>query len=140
WHQKFIPYYDRMGAFPGLRQVEQKGAGPYTILVLQERCYAFFGSQRQHRVCQPVYVSSPEWLMKFLEKQKISFVVTEPRAYTFGMRRFSGFDECRACLSFEECRARHPKKFDSIGEDRDDVVVEVIGRSEESSTIIGGKQ
>jgi hypothetical protein len=137
WHQEFIPHYvQRMDAFVGLHELDQKGARPHTILVLQARCYAFFGSHRQHRVYQPVYVSSPEWLMEFLDKEKVNFVVANPTEPTIGMMRFRGFDECRA---------RHPTRFHAVAETGQrgnwgTVMVEVVPHSEESRVTTGGQQ
>jgi hypothetical protein len=131
WHQGFPHFYERMGAFVGLHEVEQKKAGLERILVLQPRCYAYFGSQRQHHVYQPVYVYSPEWLMELIGKENVDFVVATSVKLSVGIRGFEGF---------EECRVRHPNRFQLVKENGDDLMVEVVPRSEESRATTGEEQ
>jgi hypothetical protein len=111
WHQEVVPCYARMPPFKGLSDIERLKRGPQTILVLQPRCYPFFGPRRQHRVCQPVYVPSAGWIMEFIEAEGVAFVAADlgMRPDSIGHRRFLGFDECLA---------RHPNRFRAVNEDQ----------------------
>ena len=53
WHSGFAAFYDRMFE-PGLfTALDGPGRKPECICVLDFRPYPFFGSKRQHHVCQP---------------------------------------------------------------------------------------
>ena len=113
WHQDFISHYVLVGLYP----YKLKDLTPQTILVLHPRCYPMFGSQRQHRVCQPVYTYSPEWLLEFIRREKVQLVVAELSAPVRGHRRFLGFDECLT---------RHPDLFRQVAEMSVYTVFEVL--------------
>ncbi len=40
--------------------------------------YPFFGSRRQYRVCQPMYVESPDWLTNYLKEKNVRLVAARP--------------------------------------------------------------
>jgi hypothetical protein len=93
WHGGFTPFYDRTiagGTYSDLSSATQAGS----ICVLHHRAYPYFGSRRQHRVCQPVYVPSSYWLMNYLKERQVTLVATKPNAKLEGWHLFEHFDEC----------------------------------------------
>ncbi len=105
WHRGFAAHYDRMlggGVFRTLAE-ERPGAGK--MCALYHRCYPFFGSRRQYRVCQPVYVYSAEWLAEYFRQQEVVLIGGQLRAP--GAVRFGWFDECLAL---------HPQAFARISD------------------------
>ncbi len=106
WHQGFAAHYDRVLGGRGFTYLaREEPAG--TVCVLDHRCYPFFGSRRQFRVCQPVYVASPEGLMELLDERRVSIIAARPRQPASGWHNFQGF---------EECLAQHPGRFRRVAE------------------------
>jgi hypothetical protein len=113
WHHEFARHYDLRFGGEGFRALEQDGPGAGRVCALYYRCYPFFGSRRQYRVCQPVFVFSPEWLTEYLQRQGVTVVGTHWR------QRGTIF------LGFEECFARHPEAFAPISETQELVLFAV---------------
>jgi hypothetical protein len=91
WHQDFFHHFDEFG-FDQLD--ENKRNGKVRILVLDSRCYPYFGSQRQHRVFQPTYVPNSDWIIEFIRTENINLIIAVTDRQPLGMRRFLGFDDC----------------------------------------------
>lgn len=73
WHEQFANHYDSYfdtDVFSGLDQ--ENAAGP--VWVLDYRCYPFFGSARQHHVCQPVFTADEKTLLQFLCDNRVTLV------------------------------------------------------------------
>jgi hypothetical protein len=107
WHAGFVAYYDALLADTALSELTQTGVDPQRVCVLDHRCYPFFGSARQFWVCQPLYISSPCSLCRYLRDQHVTVVVVARRRSSVGWQVFLGFDECRAQQSgaFRLCHA-----------------------------------
>jgi hypothetical protein len=106
WHAWFIPHYREAAAFSGVEQTINRDSPKQRILVLRMCCYPFFGSRRQHRVYQPVYVYSSRWLMELLHEEDIHLVAAETEGgESVGTRRFGGF---------QESVARYPEVFSKV--------------------------
>ncbi|MBX9659362.1 MAG: hypothetical protein K2X00_12405 [Nitrospiraceae bacterium] len=102
WHKDHAAYYDHMLAprvFSHLARNEEDGT---RVCVLDRRCYPFFGSRRQFRVCQPMRISSSDWLLSYLRDQRAEIVIGRSREPISGWDCFRGF---------AECMARHPGAF-----------------------------
>lgn len=90
WHRGFVPHFDATAPFPGLK-LYAEGQCPQTALVLQMRCYAYFGSRREHRVVQPVYAPSKAWLADLIREGGVTAVVTQDPPGADVDRRFAKF-------------------------------------------------
>jgi len=104
WHEGFTAYYQQLLGVPNLRDKAIAEHLQGKICVLEYRAYPFFGSRRQHRLCQPLYVHSPEWLLRYLRENNVSLVV--------GIRNRPPGPGCFPW--FDECRARYPAAFAEI--------------------------
>jgi hypothetical protein len=74
WHLGFAAFYDRkfeQGVFTALADPSRP---PETICVLDFRLYPFFGSRRQHHVCQPHKPSSAAEFYDYLRNHNVSLV------------------------------------------------------------------
>lgn len=115
WHRDFAPFYDQMLS-PGTFTLLKDEQPDRCICVLDHRAYPFFGSRRQFRVCQPVYVPSSPWLIDYFHEQDVCFVASRPK------RQFAGwhlFDH------FNESLHQNPAVFQPIHKDRDLVLFRV---------------
>jgi hypothetical protein len=117
WHRGFIPHYDRMHFGGELAKLAAEERASAAFCALDERYYPFFGSHRERRVCQPVHVVSPDWLMEYLDREDIAFVRAKLRVPRAGWQRHLGFDECLA---------RYPERFRKISQSSGFIMVEVV--------------
>ncbi|MGH7171659.1 MAG: hypothetical protein ACRELG_15390 [Gemmataceae bacterium] len=95
WHAGFARYYDLMfeqGLFTSLAAVEN---APERICVLDFRPYPFFGSRRQHYVCQPHRPSAAADFYDFLLDHRVTLVVGR---FDFDLRS-RGWEKCSCYLS-----------------------------------------
>ncbi len=102
WHRGFARHYEGFfftWAFRHLADDDPDGA---RVCVLDYRSYPFFGSARQFRVCQPLYVPSPDGLLDYLRSRRATLVAAAPGERHQGWNYF---------LWFDECRAHHPDSF-----------------------------
>jgi hypothetical protein len=91
WHKGYVDYYDRFLAGGSLRLLMAQAPLPGRVAALLNRCYPLFGSGRQQRLCQPVFVFSPSWLQEYFQAQQVVAVVWHPPRGHW--RRFLGFEE-----------------------------------------------
>lgn len=105
WHQGFISHYSHRPTADDVYWLERIDSQDHVISILDYRYYPYFGSRRQYRVIQPVYVYSPEWLIEFLEENKVNIVGTKLHWQSPIRNRFQGFDECLLL---------HPDRFREI--------------------------
>lgn len=94
WHRGFAPFYDRIlskGTYSALAE-----RTPAVICVLDHRAYPFFGSRRQFRVCQPMYVPSSVWLLTYLQERDVRLVAIRLDRRGQGWHVFEHFDVCLA--------------------------------------------
>ncbi len=74
WHAGFAAFYDRkfeQGVFTALADPSRPAE---IICVLDFRPYPFFGSRRQHHVCQPQKPSSPTDFYDYLRNHNVTLV------------------------------------------------------------------
>lgn len=93
WHRGFAAFYDRTLS-PGTYSSLAANAPPGAICVLDHRGYPFFGSRRQFRVCQPMYVPSSSWLMRYFQDRNVRLVAIRRDRRAQGWHLFEHFDEC----------------------------------------------
>jgi hypothetical protein len=115
WHRGFTRHYDRLLGGGGFRALAKDNSAEVRVCALYHRCYPFFGSQRQYRVCQPEFVFSPEWLMGYFQQEGVTVVGAK------------WHPPWRAFQGFEECFARQPEAFTTISETHE-LVIFVIDR------------
>jgi hypothetical protein len=89
WHSGFDAYYQNILGVANLEFVKSPAENPSNICVMDSRYYPYFGSRRQYRVCLPVYVPSSEWIMEYLEREQVDFIVHRKRPLD-GIRRRYG--------------------------------------------------
>jgi hypothetical protein len=78
WHHDFADHYDRLMATRIFTRHFNGPADPgRTVCVLAERVYPFFGSARQHRLCQPYSVSSPDEVLDYMRGRRAESLVVE---------------------------------------------------------------
>jgi hypothetical protein len=106
WHRGFTGHYDRLLGGGGFRALAEGRSAEGKVCALYHRHYPFFGSRRQHRVCQPVFVFSAEWLTDYFHQEGVTVVGAEwhPR--------------WRTLQGFKECFARYPGAFTKISDTR----------------------
>lgn len=117
WHGGFTAYYEQKLGSEAFREAAGANPNPGRICVLDYRAYPFFGSGRQHRVCQPMYVESPEWLLNYLKENEVRLVVG---------RRGRTFPGSRNFLWFDQCLDRYPQRFRKVNETGGLVVFQVV--------------
>jgi hypothetical protein len=122
WHNGFVSQYVQLGLYP----TQLNDVDDHTICVLHSRCYPFFGSLRQRRVWQPVYVYSSAWLWESLRRENAAYIVVQWPAPSQSLKRF---------LGFEECMTTHPAAFRQVDGVRRYAVFEVLQfKQHESNT------
>jgi hypothetical protein len=105
WHGGFVNHYDRLLDGAGVAALATREPEAGKVCSLYDRCYPFFGSRRQYRVCQPDYVFSPEWLADYLREHRVVAVWTSVRPVARGRFRW-----------FDELRARRPRAFTQLND------------------------
>ncbi|MCI0350018.1 MAG: hypothetical protein L0Z53_11395, partial [Acidobacteriales bacterium] len=93
WHDGYAGAYARFVRVAPSSSGQQK-SDRAEICVLQHRYYPFFGSRRQWRVCQPVRIKSPAWLLEYLKRKQVSWVVVHAGADHPGWNQFGQFERC----------------------------------------------
>jgi hypothetical protein len=116
WHENFPAFYDRKLSARIFSLLENESPQS-RICVMDHRGYPFFGSRRQFRVCQPVYVPSGEWLMNYLREQDVHFIAVRLHHGTEGWHVFEHFDECLR---------DHPGVFQRLSKDSDPALYRVV--------------
>ncbi len=94
WHDGFAGYYDRFFGTTNFSYLGQRNPPAGKLCVLEHRPYAFFGSRRNYRICQPMYVASPEYLLRFLRVQNVSVVAARYGAPEGAAKTFQAVAEC----------------------------------------------
>jgi hypothetical protein len=95
WHAGFAPFYDRMferGLFTALAPSDR---APERICVLDFRPYPFFGSRRQHRVCQPHRPSSAADFYDYILDHDVTLIAGR---FDFDLRS-RGWENCPLYLT-----------------------------------------
>jgi hypothetical protein len=112
WHQGFSKNYygRRIPSLPSFAAMGPAGV----ICVMDSRCYPFFGSQRQIRVCQPMYIHSPAELMEYLAAQQVQYVAFRADRHRNGWHLF---------MYIEECVREYPMAFQQITGNEDEFVI-----------------
>jgi hypothetical protein len=94
WHAGFASFYDRLfhpGVFTALAAPDRPRE---TICVLDFRPYPFFGSRRQHHVCQP---RRPYSASEFCEYVCVHHVTLVAARFDFDLRA-RGWEDCQSYL------------------------------------------
>ena len=94
WHDEFASQYRLRLNIPDLSFLPSSPREPITICALDWRYYPYFGSHRQHRVCQPTYVLSSAWMMDYLRREKVDFIVQSRDPSDDGLKRFAETKGC----------------------------------------------
>ncbi len=106
WHRGFAQFYDsrlERGLFTGFATL---GRPSETICVLDFRLYPFFGSRRQHYVCQPHKPRSASEFYDYLRTRNVTLVIALSGA---DLRRYG----CEKCQSYLEA---NPRLFSRVGD------------------------
>lgn len=74
WHQNFLAFYDNRLFENSKILISNPVDNPSNICVLDYRCYPFFGSSRNNRVFQPVYINSSKDFHQYLCDKRINFI------------------------------------------------------------------
>jgi hypothetical protein len=76
WHRQFSDHYDRFFGTRVFRWLAAIDSSATRICALNHRCYPFYGSSRQYRVCQPMWVPSRAWLLGYLSDRGITVIAS----------------------------------------------------------------
>jgi hypothetical protein len=108
WHEQFEYCYNTPLSFGDLSLLPNRPKDSVTVCVLNSCYYSYFGSRRQHRVCQPPYVPSSDWMMNYSRQENVDFIVHVLLPSGLLERRYSAIADCIASypdlllLTFED--------------------------------------
>ncbi len=77
WHGQFASFYDGVYQTKVFRQMGVRDPAEIRPCVLEYWSYPWFGSRRQFRVCQPVFVPSYSWLDGYLGREQCTLLVVK---------------------------------------------------------------
>jgi hypothetical protein len=119
WHTGFVRHYQAQGPFGVLEDYVKTQPTPQRTLMLQFRCYPFFGSHREHQMYQPLYIPSPEWAMEVIRSKGITTVVIEAESVR-------SLNVRRRISTFDICLEEYPEQFHELSSNGKVLLFEVI--------------
>jgi hypothetical protein len=106
WHSCFPYAYDQLKRTKVVSALATCEPGATRLCVLDYLYYPFFGSDRRFRVCQPFWIPSYPWLVKYVRAHRVTVVVVVKQDFYAHGR----FRTAHALLD------EHPEVFEPAGQ------------------------
>lgn len=109
WHRGFASYYEHQFGAPFLANMSAQDPAETRICVLDYQPYPYLGSARQFHLCQPIFVPSPSWLLRYMHENRVTMIIVRR------IERPSPTDLDRFRWAFRWLM-EHPTVFTFVGE------------------------